>query len=87
MHRCSVQVAPATLYHGIVRSFIGCRERAILRNENPPYCLPAGVRVLRDVCGVQAVGLGAPEVGWGYMLAWSFSSKLGLGYGPPCEVS
>ena len=50
-------------------------------------CLPAGVRVLRDVCGFQALGLGAPEVGWGHMLAWPFSSKLGLGYGPPCEVS
>jgi len=50
-------------------------------------CLPAGVRVLRDVCGVQALGLGAPEVGWGHMFAWLFSSKLGLGYGPPCEVS
>ena len=37
LHRWSVQVAPATLYHGIVRSFIGCRERAILRNENHPY--------------------------------------------------
>ena len=26
-------------------------------------CLPAGVRVLRDMCGVQALGFGAPEVG------------------------
>ena len=26
-----------TLYHGIVRSVTGCRERAILRNENFPY--------------------------------------------------
>ena len=30
-------ITGGTLYHGIVRSVTGCRERAILRNENSPY--------------------------------------------------
>ena len=29
-------ITGGTLYHGIVRSVTGCRERAILRNENSP---------------------------------------------------
>ena len=47
---------------------LACYARHVSSEIEPIFvmghaCLPAGVRVLRDMCRVQAVGLGAPEVG------------------------